>query len=693
MINNVSLHFFYLIALPTYHLLQAINQSPVLHLSMILFNIIILFVLPGLCLARLIYRAKSTSFVVWEFLTVATVTALLLVPSLLMIENVALGRLYTWLPLFNTIVLTLIIFFQSQPDDKKIINQIFTAANLKNILTSAWWWAFVLFALLIFRIATTYQALPEIDPYYWLDQYRNFINGAPSLLHLDRPLFYALNYIFIAVSHVDAYAYFKYVLPSLSFLVLIPATLLASRYSNRLIQASILAIPLFSPSTILYMQIPFPEAIAIILMYTFFFCLVYSEVTGKKFFYYLAGLAIFISYSYHELSSIMFSIWLAVTLYQYRYVFWNYAKHNRLIIALVGIIIASNIRFLQPPFLYIWYWLNFILKKGFGHINLKFPAAYTNIDGHEVGWTGFAGVSKYYLYYAGPVLLLLLATCVILYIKNRSYFQSWQKILKHSQSAQVIVWCTVIFLIIAEVIPRLLGIALLPDRIWIILGIFLAYLMIQLYTFTPRYSSAIAACVLILVGISVGAAIYINDAKKYVIPDYQLQSAAWIKTHLPNDRIMITTSHATLLKFHGDSEFISVQDSLFCDQTMGDTNALLDAISLGTHPISTKQPIIDNTVTAFTNYLQTHTAPSLPEITTLLTPYVAQLNTEPQAPNNTNNKHVYIYYATADPRNPYAARPYAQKDSLCTKPIFFNYPNAYTPVYNDGGRVVIWSVK
>ncbi len=654
----------------------------------IFFNIIAVFVLPGTYVAQLLLKRWKRQFSWWEFVNIASVSSLLIIPLIFLVENAILGRIYAWLPYVNAAILCLVA-----PLTKiKKQHQVFQTMPWRTV----WFWSFLVFTGLILYIALAYKALPELDPYYWLDQYRNAINENSSLLDRSRPLFYALNYIFIGASGVDSYAYFKYVLPFLSILTLIPAGLVASRYSNRLIQVLIFAMPLFSPSTFLYSQIPFPQAIVTTIIYYFFFWQIYALQTQQKLFYYLGGILVCISYGYHESAVIIILIWLLVTIYTYKSKIVTYIKNNKLSALIIATLAILDLPTLREPILFVWRWIFYIVKKSIHGGNVYFPASYLNIDGHEVGWAGFLGVSKYYLYYVGPVFLALMAICLVLWIKKPKYRSSvWQLIEKHPE-AKVIVVSFITFFTISEILPRFANVALLPERSWAFGGIFLSASILHLLSFAPKKQRLITSVLLICTGISLAAALYINNLKKYVVPSYQLNSAAWIQKNLPLDRIMVTSDYALLLKFHSISHTIPINRELYCDERLANPNTLLSIIIPDTQqPDNRKAETIEAAKKIVGDYLSISTKPSLEEISSLLKPHLATLEASStsyaQSENPLKNK-IYIYYATSDINNPYLNRPYIEGQG-CKKPIFALHPEAYQPIYNDDGKVIIWSIK
>ncbi len=648
-------------------------------------NILIVFIVPGLCIAHIINTKQKDNFDAWEYINIATASSLLLVPLLLLIENVVVGKIYDWTPFLNTLILFVAAYYighkKSLPDFYKIIEP-------QPVLL------FGIFGFIIMSIATAYEALPESDPYYWLQQY-HIVGPSGIFFNQDRPFFYALNFLFIGASNMESYIFFKCVLPFLSIFTMVPVALVARHYKSYAMRLVVLSIPFFAPSTFLYSQIPFPQAISITLTYYFFFWLLYSRATKKPIFYYAAGLVAMLSYFYHEISLTLIIPWILVTISRNHKSIIDYIYKNKLVTVLATLLVISYKDLAIKIGIFAWYWVRHIFLN-IRTTNWRFPAEYTNIDGNSIGWGNMLGVTKYYLYYVGPVLLGAILYFAYMFFSNKHYRTFLKRNLANYPEIQIIGIIVTIFLTISEVLPRLGGLAMLPERMWTVGSVFVSIVLLSLLEFhQEKYRIRNTIIVLALVCTSVGAIFYVNNLKKYVIPDYQIKSALWIKKNLPFDRTILSNKYETLIKVHSESPLVLMKDELYCNDSVQDPSVLPIKTQLEESSSKEKDALMQKTTEDVANYLKTHTYISMHEFNLFVSPLIVNLNNQniQKTKQSKSRQNVYIYYAKDDPRNPYLSRPYAKKDTTCEKPSFANYPEQYTEIYNDHGNVVIWKVK
>src|SRR3989338_3354584 len=109
------------------------------------------------------------------------------------------------------------------------------------------------------------------------------------------------------------------------------------------------------------------------------------------------------------------------------------------------------------------------------HPNFLFPQQYVNIDGNQMGWGDFFGVVKYYLFYIGPALLVTFFI-ILCHIKDNTV-----RALFRTRESKVLIGIFLVFFTIAEILPRLTGIALLPDRAWVFAGMIALFFLITLF--------------------------------------------------------------------------------------------------------------------------------------------------------------------------------------------------------------------
>jgi hypothetical protein len=619
-----------------------------------------ILVLGGLNIFALISIKSKISLNKIETLSIASVSALIFIPLILTIEYDSLEILSSWLPIFNSFLMfVFLLIFKHTKNEQHHFSANVASKGLwcnkdffYNLITSPLTWVAILYCLVIFIIFKAYYNLPDFDPYTWLSIYSDqFSKNQIASLFSDRPFFSSLTYIFTQSSHVDMYGYFKYVLPSLSILPLIPAWMIAKKFKSKIKQTLILLIPLASSSTILYSQTQMPQEIVIFLAYYFFFFLVYYHITKQKIFYYFSGIIALFSFFYQETGVIFIISWIIIYLYSERKNIAKFILKDKLHIALIFAIVF----FLSPLLLkQLDFFMLFFRRITFYplHLNFLFPAYYINIDGNDMGWSNMVGVLKYYIYYIGPVILLLLAASAFFFIFNDKFRVFIKKRIYDSSAFMIIFLNFLIFFSISELFPRFFNIAILPERSWIFGGIFSFGFIFLLFDFFEDRLKYFYLTLVLLTLVSIGGAIYINSLKKYVIPYDQLASARWIETNLPQDRFIFYYANNNLIKFHAQSEGIYVNQNFFCGKNLTSLKGITFSISK----------------------IYIESIPFLPKL-------------------NYSDLKQYIYYAKPDQRNPYIDRPYIKTSNVsCDNFVFDDYPEKFKRIYSDNDNIIIWEI-
>ncbi|MDO8512118.1 MAG: hypothetical protein Q7S57_02505 [bacterium] len=665
------------------------------------YSFIVLFItlaLGGINCVLLLQCCVKKTFNWLEFINIASISGLLIMPAFYFLEITFLDKDYIWLPVINTLFLFIAVLFFClkgrasfiEEDNKADQESVTKSYLLFGVIA-------VLFFITVLLIITSYFPLLEQDPYHWMNKYRElFVDGKLAPL-VDRPLFLVLTRIFINTARIDTYAYFKYVLPLLSCLILIPTWLVASRFKSRLHQLAILVIPLASPSTILYQITPMPQMIAIIATSNFIFWLLYSRLSGNRYFYYLAGFSIFLASFYYEMAVIIFLIWISVTIINDRKKITFIINSNKLTVFLLMIILLPYYNFVNNLLIFVIFWINKVYHSILlFQINWLFPAFYENVDQNQMGWPGFLGVSKYYLFYVGPPLLFTAGVFCCFFLFRASFRR---RVLRSSVgSPEAVILCLgfVTFFIISDVLPRIANVALLPERAWIFGGIFLSAFVVG----TMKHSednhyhnhNHYSILLVFLTLISVGAAIYINDLKKYVVPDYQLQSAEWIKNNLSGRRVILSVGNYNLLRFHANSVMYNMPANFYCDKELEQSENLWRIVE-STNPVFFPKKIVARqTLGKLENYLTQTNSVDSGKLHSIIDENVNDLKKGIELREGLK-KNVFIYYYSDDPRNPYAQRPYREMTAQCFPLVFDTNSDAYERIYSDQDRVIIWRVK
>ena len=389
-----------------------------------------------------------------------------------------------------------------------------------------------------------------------------FTKGIISSLTSYRPLFSSLTYLFNQAARVDLYAFFKYLIPFFALTPLIPAVLIARRFARFIPQLIIFLIPLVNASFFLYTTLPIPQSIFNSLLIIAIFFALHALLSGKKFYFHLAGIVLLFGFFFHEMAAIPFIAWLTALLVTERNTLLRFAQRNRLTTGLVLAIILSNFSLLSPLLAFTTDWtIKVIALITQSHTNFLFPAQYINIDGNNVGWQGFFGVMQYYTYYFGPASALIFLS--LPFIFRRTTIRSCIK----KQEVLFLLLSLLLFLLISDILPRFFNIALLPERALGFVSLFLLaftpFLLIklrdQVTTFWYRF---IPHILLIALFINLGGALYINSLKTYLITPAQLRSAQWIRANLPQQHIIFANDHHRLLTFYAGANVDEIRNRL-----------------------------------------------------------------------------------------------------------------------------------
>ncbi len=561
--------------------------------------------------------------------------------------------------------------------------------------------------MFIFQLTNTYYALPDLDPYYWLQQFQNKFQTIPQIsLHNHRPLFFAFGYLFIEIAEVDSYAFFKYIIPLLFLSIILPATLLVQRARSLAEALFIYFLPFASASFLLYSTSSLPQSIANLLILFAFYSLLHGALTKQSFFYFFGGFLLFVSNFYHEMSLLLFLPWLGVLLctqYQKVFLFIHRERLVSLLLAIIGLLLLEII---YPYIDFLIAWAQKIIQVIMGfQPNFAFPATYINIDGNAVGWGDAWGVIRYYAFYFGPLAAIATISLVMRSLLTQSSFKFiWNSTSWIEKNVILYIITTILlFFGLAEIFPRFFNLSLLPERalgfLACLLVFFLSYRLIRASQVKPL----LYIILLIAIGINLGAALYINSVKQYLITTNQINSAEWIRGSLPKEKIFITGTSNNLLRFHAQTDtVIEVKDPSFYtdirvfekslrripspdEQYQEEYSELISSLK---QRVLTLENI---DIRTDTNALQI----LFPEMIHAIERFVDRY---PQGENiplpEKFSSPLYIYYSQESSKNPYANRPYVKKERLEeTALIFDQYPKRFERVYSlPENEIVIWKM-
>ncbi len=572
--------------------------------------------------------------------------------------------------------------------------------------------AATLYAVLFFHLTTAYYALPDFDPYYWLQKFQTeYTENLVTDIRLHRPLFSSIGYVFFQTSGIDLYAYFKYLLPSLALVVLIPAALVASRMRRFFDALLVFLMPAVSGSFILYSFSSIPQTILNLSFLSGIYFITYSLIARRPIFYFLAGSIFFLSMLYHEMAVLFFLPWIGLTLFLYRIELLGHIRKNPLATILALILITSH---LFPAFFEIGRFLMSWTDKIFRSIihlqpNLAFPATYINVDGNAVGWGDWQGVLRYYAFYFGP---LVGASLLILgwhfHRRRPPVLIPLERTVSEHASLVFLTCLLILFFFMGEVFPRLFNIALLPERAMGFFGFtVVAFVMIALAGSTKRlWPNALSLILICTALLNAGAALYINSEKRFLITPTQISSAEWIRGSLPTNRIILTGSHWNLIRFHSQTEAaIEINDPLFYrDIRVFETarKNLPNEHQLYRRSFATLITNLDNSLKRIIsldpiNERDRITTDLLANDTLIRTFLSSNFSdTAPQTDTKKSDPKIYIYYAKPNTESPYANRPYMKVQETIRPgnlPVFDRYPGEFRRVYTlPEDEVVIWEL-
>ena len=469
-------------------------------------EIIALFILPGMNISALLQYFFKRAFSPIETLAVSSAVSIFVIPLILTIEFTFFGSVSPLFPFTNAVLIfiamTGVFFWVSFVQNKKEHFPDFSI-QFKYLHTLATSREFVLpfsfYSFIALGIVTAFYPLPDLDPYYWYAEFQQLFSEG-TLVSLDgyRPLFASLSYIFTIGAHIDFYAFFKYILPFSLLAIVFPLSLLASLFSHPLHKATLFLLPFINGIGITYLTLPLPQAFASIGCFFYVSFLLYAWMRKDVFFFFLGGATLFFGYWHHEVLAIPLTLWVSVAGYTFRREIFGIARKNILSSALLFILLAPHI---FGPATFIFLKIEDLLPtlQNF-QTNFLFPEHYVNVDGNEMGWGDLFGVGKYYLFYIGPALLLLFFAAVLERKKT-----SWKSSF-FSTDTLPITLSFLVFFLLAEILPRLFNIALLPDRAWVFAGIFAIALVPALFK-TPLGNKQLFLWML-LFGISLNAVSY-----------------------------------------------------------------------------------------------------------------------------------------------------------------------------------------
>jgi hypothetical protein len=604
---------------------------------------IIVFILSGVSVYYFLFYRHQTIVHDAAILTnVGLVVSIFFLPLILFLADI-------FLPLQNPILLAfLFILFLLLPLSRPPLPYLPLPATwpsfLRNI-THPVLLAFLLIAVVQSFCLHQYSFLPGLDAYTWLMKYEVSLSHQLYDLSagINRVLFSTIIAIFYRLAHTSLFSLFKYWLPVLSLLPIVPLWLIARTLPGRLNQFLFLAIPLASPALILDSQTSRHQLILLLFLYLSLGLLFTANRFQLPMLFWLTFAACFVGILYHPLFLILILFWLITALIIHR----PFINRHPFVVVLLSLIFLLAAHFLKLTSMFS----NILLRLNDAatnfvtfHWNLNYPAVYMS-EGLSMGWPGLTGVLKFYGFYAGPVSLYVIFATAILYYLLPSFRRNIYSALR-SPFLLPITLFFLLLLFLAEILPRFTSIAYLPDRAWLLTSvptvIFLAFIMRFELSRRPRLIFTTFYVLAILVSLS--GTFYINHALAFSIPDYELSAAVWMKKNLPVNSYVFTSSSKNILRYYARVKLLRMEPGIIYSDN--------------------PQPILSRV-----NEFQDIIDPA----------------------------HTYIYYAVTDPRNPFIERQYVssytQARPTSIFPALSSNPDHFELIYSQPNLVYLWRIK
>ena len=667
------------------------------------FSILIITLwLTGFNLTALIQLFLAKPFSKIETLSVASISAIIVAPLLVTLEYSFWGLLSPKLPFINSIaIFILLLIVYSKKKSSNLKNFDFLKLNIKEetitkLSKSPFLFTSIIYFIAVVIIFSAFYALPEFDPYYWYSSLQELFSKK-SVMQISgyRPLFSSLIYILNQTAKIDFYAIFKYVLPLLTSLVLIPSILVASNFKGWLQKFLISILAFASASTFIYSQMPIPQLILNITLFYFTFFLIYSWATQKTFFYFLAGIIGLFAYFYHESAMLFFSIWFVSTIFFYRKNLLGLIKANRLSSFLIFVIFFLNFsQFLEKPYSFLARYLNiFLSPKNILNFNFLFPAKYSNIDGNLMGWSNSIGVLKYYIYYVGPAFFIIIIYFLYLFFRNQQFKKYTKKNLAEKELLVLFI-SFLCFFSISEIFPRIFNIALLPERAWIFSNIF-SIVFLFLILKHKKTHKLLYFLIIFALFINLGGAIYINNLKKNIVTANTLNSVEWIKKNLPQNRILFSDNNSSSLRLYSQSIVVEIPNEAYfdidiCQKSINQFKH--DEIRLNTKYQNFADEMINN-VSDLGNYKIKNQKNEIDLILNKNSAISEKISNLLSLPSNEKEQNLFVYFQKISKNNPYINRPYCKKSNLSNDFIFDKYPKKFRRIYQTKNKdIIIWKI-
>lgn len=365
----------------------------------------------------------------------------------------------------------------------------------------------IIYGILHIIFYNFYETMPESDGYGNLLLIDEMMKTG-DITFGYRPLFFTAMTVLGQVTKIDLYQIHVFWMIALSMVYLVTISLLIDKNNIKNFWERILLLSFGLAVPVINMEIDFfrPQNLCLLLFPVIF----YLEQKNKN---YLALFISVVAIGYHQFFIFPIII-LALKL------FFNLKKSKRIWLLVIGLLLVIVLRDKFVSYLHVnrifeeiwkiekwrWWFLN------------KYETVPDNI---EMGWPGIGGAAKYYGYYFGPLILVVLGFIVtnLKKLKNQKYW----------------LLMVLILFLVCEVFPRL-NVVYLPERFPLLID--LSVLLIMPFLFRSIKLKKWVWLILVVVGMM--GSVYVAQMKGSLTTKEELKAAEWIKNNIPDDATILT---------------------------------------------------------------------------------------------------------------------------------------------------------
>ena len=568
-----------------------------------------------------------------------------------------------------TISLCSFIFAKERVEEKEIADTHY----LKFILLGIIAFLFVHSATIL-----SYRFVPEIDGYLGIMKTEEILSSGRFDISY-RPLFLLFTSYVSQISQIPPYWLFKFaiiIIQISGIYYLYQLTTLANikqRTTKYLILLSFAAVPIIN----LEIDYVRPNILFILAVLPFIYYLS-RGLEGKRKYLIFSSIISTAGLMIHEF---FIGLFILNAFFIFGYFFRNLEYRKKLAIKLAGTVFFfimllnfERFSFLQLPINIVEDLLNMI------QIGLSwswwFLSGYSNMDGFDLGWTGFRNVLNYYAYSLSPFLALLFPFMLFFLMKKIFKKENF------SATEKVSLSILIMGLVFAEFLPRL-DFPTLPDRFWPMISISLIaispFVFSGLKPLNTKLFRSIAA-IFLLIGIS--GSVYIAKSKAGYVSDREYEAAIWIKENTPSDSIFITQGgNGAMLDYFARRKNIVPPNTFFLSGNMGERN-----------DNKKSEKMLKTIEGLFAESLKNPTEKNLSLLEASLKKYDNERSREKFIESFENQEAVYVLYSFDKFNNYYANRQWWRESNFFGADLR-KFNENYDLVYNNNDIIYIWKKK